>query len=40
MERDVVNCAHCVNYVCEELEGFLTQVPEARETLDQIRGRL
>jgi hypothetical protein len=37
--RGVVNCAHCADYACETLEGFLGQVPEARETLEEIRQR-
>jgi hypothetical protein len=44
MERDVVNCAHCTDYVpqrgCEKLEGFFGFAPEARATLDEIRRAL
>jgi len=38
--RDVVNCAHCADYVCEKLEGFFGLVPDARATLDEIRRSL
>lgn len=39
-EREVENCAHCVDYGCEKLEGFLVHAPEARATLEQIRQQL
>ena len=35
--RGVVNCAHCADYACETLEGFFSFVPDARETLDEVR---
>lgn len=35
--RGVVNCAHCADHVCDELEGFFSRVPNARTTLDEIR---
>jgi hypothetical protein len=38
--RDVANCAHCAEYACEKLAGFLGVVPEARATLDGIRAGL
>jgi len=37
VERGVVNCAHCDEYVCGKLEEFFGFVPDARETLDEIR---
>ena len=37
VERGVVNCAHCDEYVCGKLEGFFSLVPDARETLDEVR---
>lgn len=45
VERGVVNCAHCADYVhdgavCEKLEGFFTQVSDARRVLDEIRASL
>lgn len=39
-ERDVVNCAHCGDYVCQKLEGFFGFVPDARAVLDGIRRSL
>jgi hypothetical protein len=40
IERGVVNCAHCADYACETLEGFLEKVPAAREKLDGIHREL
>jgi len=40
MERAVVNCAHCDDYGCEKLEGFLVYVPDARNVLEGIRASL
>ena len=40
MERGVANCAHCADYACERLEGFLGAVPSARQVLDQIHASL
>jgi len=38
--RGVENCAHCDEYACEKLEGFLQAVPAARAELDKIRDSL
>jgi hypothetical protein len=40
IERDVLTCGHCTDYACEKLEGFFGFVPEARKTLDEVRGSL
>jgi hypothetical protein len=40
MERGMVNCAHCDDYVCDTLEAFFGMAPEARVTLDGIRAQL
>jgi len=40
MERDVENCAHCGNYACEKLSGFLSNIPMAKETLEKVREGL
>jgi hypothetical protein len=40
IERGVSTCAHCADYACAKLEGFLAQAPEARKTLDAIRQAL
>ncbi|MBC8496785.1 MAG: DUF3795 domain-containing protein [Anaerolineales bacterium] len=40
MERGVVNCAHCDEYICEKLEGFFGFVPDVRVTLDAIHAGL
>jgi hypothetical protein len=40
VERHVENCAHCADYPCDNLEGFLARVPAARAKLDGIRSGL
>lgn len=40
VERGVANCAHCEDYACEQLIGFLEMVPDARAVLDEIRAGL
>lgn len=38
--RGVVNCAHCDDYGCEIITGFLTVVPDAKAVLEGIRAAL
>jgi len=38
--RGVANCATCPDYACEKLAGFFKMVPQARATLDGLRGAL
>ncbi|GAB4442806.1 MAG: hypothetical protein Kow00120_11850 [Anaerolineae bacterium] len=38
--RGVVNCAHCPDYGCETLNGFLAHAEQARATLEAIRRAL
>jgi len=40
VEHGVVNCAHCADYACGRLEGFLSQAPDARTVLEEIRQSL
>ena len=40
VERGVVNCAHCAEYSCDKLDGFLSHVPDARKVLEEIRQLL
>ncbi len=35
--KGATTCAHCDNYLCEKLEGFLTSEPAAKATLEEIR---
>lgn len=37
VQRQVVNCAYCDDYGCEQLTAFLDMVPEAKNTLEAIR---
>jgi len=36
-EKQIENCAHCDEYGCEKLTGFIAMVPHAKETLEGIR---
>lgn len=38
ISRGVVNCAHCDNYGCETLTGFLAEAPQAKAVLEEIRA--
>jgi len=37
-EKGVENCATCTDYACDKLVKFFEFVPEARTTLDGLRG--
>jgi hypothetical protein len=37
IERGVPNCAACPDFACEQLTGFLQQVPQARANLEALR---
>ena len=37
LAKGVANCAHCDDYACEKLTAFLSQVPQAKTVLDEIR---
>lgn len=38
MEKQLENCAHCDDYGCDTLEGFIQFVPHAKQKLEQIRA--
>ena len=38
--KELENCAHCDEYVCENLEKFFDTDPDASKRLDEIRSRL
>jgi len=40
MERGMVTCAHCDDYGCEKITGFLEHAPDAKTMLEQIRQAL
>ena len=40
IEKNVRNCAHCLDYPCDELTGFFSFAPQAQATLEQIRQNL
>jgi hypothetical protein len=40
VERSVVNCGHCPDYVCEKLAGFFAHASEAQKILEYIRHGL
>ena len=37
--KKVESCALCETFPCEEISGFMSMVPEARTTLERIKGR-
>ena len=37
-QKEIENCAHCGEYVCERLEAFFATEPTARTRLDEIRN--
>ena len=39
-QKSVENCAHCDEYVCEELEKLFATETNAKKRLDEIKGRL
>jgi hypothetical protein len=36
-EKKVKTCAHCEDYICSKLKGFLSNEPVAKENLEKIR---
>lgn len=40
VERGLANCAHCGEYPCEKLTGFMESAPAVKEILDGIRAAL
>ena len=39
-DKAVVNCAHCDDYACEKITEFFKMAPDAKTTLDGIKGGL
>jgi hypothetical protein len=37
MEKHLENCAYCVDYPCNKLDGVFKDAPYAKTTLDEIR---
>ena len=40
IEKKVPNCAHCEEYICDKLEGFLKATPANRQLLEKIRNTI
>jgi len=40
LEKNVLNCAHCEEYICEKLGKFFENAPNAKANLAQIRENL
>lgn len=40
LEKNVENCAHCEEYICEKLSKWFEQVPDSKKNLDEIRQKL
>jgi len=39
-EKNLKNCAHCLDYPCEKLSKLFNEYSKAKETLDEIRRGL
>lgn len=37
--KNVANCGHCEDYICDQLNEFFTHVASAKEALDKIAGK-
>jgi hypothetical protein len=37
IEKKVENCAYCNDYICEKLEKWFKNVPDAKNRLEEIR---
>jgi hypothetical protein len=37
LEKNVENCALCDDYICDKLEKWFKNVPDAKKVLDEIR---
>lgn len=37
LEKSVKSCAYCDDYVCEKLEKWFKNVPDAKNTLEELR---
>ncbi|NOR17595.1 DUF3795 domain-containing protein [candidate division WOR-3 bacterium] len=37
IEKKIQNCAYCDDYICEKLEKWFKNVPDAKTTLEEIR---
>ncbi len=40
LEKGVENCAHCTEYICEQLSNWFEKVPATKATLEGIRESL
>ena len=38
-EKEVENCAYCIDYACEKLGKFHERSPKAKKTLEEIRKK-
>ena len=38
LERSLANCAECPEYACQQLAGFLQNVPQAKANLEALRA--
>ncbi|MFC1887294.1 DUF3795 domain-containing protein [Candidatus Cloacimonadota bacterium] len=37
VEKSIINCASCNDYICEKLNRFFSMVPEAKTNLEDLR---
>ena len=38
--KDIVNCAHCIDYACKKVKSVIDIEPDAKLTLEKIRDEL
>lgn len=39
-EKEVKNCAHCSDYVCDKLNKWFVNAPDAKKRLDEIHQNM
>jgi len=37
LQKELENCAHCTDYICDKLQAFFIAEPDAKFRLDEVR---
>ena len=40
IEKNVITCAHCDNFICAKLDNFFNLAPECKDLLKEIKERI
>ena len=40
MEKGIVTCAHCDDFICAKLDNFFNLVPECKDLLKEIKEKI